>query len=71
MATRHWTLEQRRQQANRIQQTRPWELSTGPRSDAGKQVSSRNADKGGVRIAMRRFGRNLTALLEQQRGLVR
>lgn len=71
MATRYWTPEQRRQQAERIHQTRPWELSTGPRSVAGKQVSSRNADQGGVRIALRRFGRDLTVLLEQQRGLVR
>jgi hypothetical protein len=71
MATRHWTLEQRQQQAERIRLTRPWDRSTGPRSAIGKQVSSRNADRGGVRFQLRRFSRELTTLLGQQRSLVR
>jgi hypothetical protein len=46
MAT-DWTPERRAQQAERIRQSRPWEKSTGPRTEAGKARSARNADKGG------------------------
>jgi hypothetical protein len=41
-----WTPERRAKQAAIIAHTRPWERATGPRTDAGKAVSSRNADKG-------------------------
>lgn len=44
---RKWTPEQRAQQAARISEWKPWESSTGPRSEAGKSRASRNADKGG------------------------
>lgn len=41
-----WTPERRARQAALIRQTRPWEHSTGPTSDAGKVISSRNAYAG-------------------------
>ena len=41
-----WTPERRARQAEVIRQTRPWEHSTGPQSEAGKAVSARNAYAG-------------------------
>ena len=43
-----WTEERRRKQAERIRLHKPWEKSTGPRSDKGKAASSRNALKHGL-----------------------
>ena len=44
MGTRSaWTPERR---AKIIRRTKPWELSTGPATEAGKAVSSRNAYAG-------------------------
>ncbi len=40
-----WTEERRKKQAEIIRQTRPWEKSTGPRSQAGKERASRNSFK--------------------------
>ena len=37
--------------------TQPWKRSTGPKTAAGKAVSSRNAYKGGVRPALRMLAR--------------
>ena len=37
------------QQSLKIQQWRPWDDSTGPRTSEGKAASSRNAYRGGVR----------------------
>jgi hypothetical protein len=41
-----WTPERRAKQAAVIRRTRPWEKSTGPRTEAGKAASSRNAYAG-------------------------
>lgn len=38
-----WTPERRARQAERIRSTRPWEQSTGPKTEAGKAISSQNA----------------------------
>ena len=38
-----WTPERRARHAEKIRQWAPWEKSTGPRTAAGKAVSSRNA----------------------------
>ncbi len=38
-----WTLERRERQAALIRTWRPWERSTGPRTDEGKDRSSKNA----------------------------
>jgi len=38
-----WTPERRARQAELIRSWRPWEHSTGPRTEAGKVVASQNA----------------------------
>ena len=51
-----WTKKRRAQQAKAIRRWKPWESSTGPCSEAGKERSSRNAYRGGIRqylIALR------------------
>lgn len=42
------TQKHRRQMSERIHHWRPWEKSTGPRTEAGKKRVSRNAYKGRV-----------------------
>lgn len=46
-----WTPERRARQAELIRQWQPWSRSTGPRSAEGKQASSRNAMRHGMRSA--------------------
>lgn len=41
--SRAWTAERRAKQVAIINQTRPWEKATGPRTENGKAISSRNA----------------------------
>ncbi|PNG46568.1 hypothetical protein WDL1CHR_04884 [Variovorax sp. WDL1] len=48
-----WTPERRARQAAAIRAWRPWEKSTGPRTEAGKAKVSRNADRGGQRAFLR------------------
>ena len=38
-----WTPERRTRQAEIIRSTKPWERSSGPRTEAGKAISSQNA----------------------------
>ena len=40
-----WTEERRRQQAEAIKRWKPWEKSTGPKTEAGKACASMNAQK--------------------------
>jgi len=54
-----WTTEARQKQAERIRALCPWKQSTGPRTEAGKARSARNAWKGGVRATVARFNRIL------------
>ena len=61
-----WTLERRERQAELIKDWRPWEHSTGPRSEAGRAITSRNAWKGNRRGVLRELGR---ALQEQRQSL--
>ena len=46
-----WTPDRRARQAERIRQWKPWEKSTGPRTEAGKAASSQNALAHGERSA--------------------
>ena len=62
-----WTTESRQQQAERIQALCPWKKSTGPRTEAGKAKSARNAWKGGERSDMRYCSR----LLRETGGMLR
>jgi len=43
-----WTPERRARQAQIIRETRPWNHSTGPRTEKGKAISSQNARKSEV-----------------------
>ncbi len=43
---KQWSQHSRKQQRENIMSHQPWNNSTGPKSDSGKQQSSRNADKG-------------------------
>jgi hypothetical protein len=56
-----WTAERRARQAALIRTWRPWEQSTGPRTDEGKARAARNAFKGGHRAAVREFARLVNA----------
>lgn len=48
-----WTPERKVKQGLAIQQWKPWQVSTGPKSTEGKARASRNAFKGGKRPALR------------------
>ena len=43
--TRQFTEEQRLRQADVCRQHRPWQFSSGPRTQRGKQASAQNARK--------------------------
>jgi len=53
------TPEHRRLKAELIGRWRPWERSTGPRTDIGKAKVARNAFKGGMRPTLRNLARAL------------
>jgi hypothetical protein len=63
-----WTAERRAKQAAAIRNWRPWEQSTGPRTEAGKQKSAQNSLKHGWRS---KAASRLRALLRQQRAFVK
>ena len=54
-----WTLERRKRQAELIKNWRPWEKSTGPRTEKGKQASAQRGYKGGERKMLREFAQVL------------
>ena len=45
--TRIWTIDARTKQAARIRMQKPWVKSTGPKTEMGKRMSSRNSCKHG------------------------
>ena len=59
---RGWTPERRLQQSLKIQQWRPWDDSTGPRTSEGKAASSRNAYRGAF------YANGMSELLREQGG---
>lgn len=60
------TPEHRARQAELIRRWKPWEHSTGPKSNEGKATVARNADKGGMRQQLREIRK---ALREQAEAL--
>jgi len=58
-----WTPARRARQAEMIRNWRPWEKSTGPRTDEGKARTARNGFKGGLWLTLR----GLAAALRAQR----
>ena len=59
--THGWTPEQRKKQAKAIRKWKPWEKSTGPKSEAGKAVSRMNARKHSMRSSQNRAAEALVA----------
>lgn len=62
-----WTPERRARQAALIREWKPWEKSTGPRTDEGKARAARNPFKGGHRERLRELARVLNSALRAQR----
>jgi len=53
------TAEHRRLRAELIQRWKPWEQSTGPRTEDGKATSARNGYRGGERDMLRTLAKVL------------
>ena len=64
-----WTPERRARQAALIKTWRPWEKSTGPRTQGGKAVVAGNAYKGGHRQKLRTFQKVMNHELKAMREL--
>jgi hypothetical protein len=62
-----WTADRRAQQSMRMRASRPWLLSTGPRTAAGKERAARNAYKGGLRASLRQLRRAINEVAQNQR----
>ena len=61
-----WTPERKAKQATAIQNWKPWQKSTGPKSLQGKTKVSRNAFRGGKRAKFRAVARMLKLALTHQ-----
>ena len=57
--TKGWSEERRRKQAERIRANKPWERSTGPKTQSGKARSSQNGFKHGLYAAETRALRKI------------
>jgi len=57
--TNGWTPERRARQAELIRTWRPWEKSTGPKTEAGQAEVSQNAYKGSTWRPLRELSRAL------------
>jgi len=64
-----WTPERRKKQSEAIHRWKPWNKSTGARTEAGKAISARNAFKGGQRAEMRAIACELRLLMKHLKGL--
>lgn len=62
-----WTPERRARQAEAIRRWKPWEQSTGPRTDEGKARAKMNGYRGGHWRELREFSTAMNALLRAQR----
>jgi hypothetical protein len=62
-----WTDQRRARQAELIRTWRPWEKSTGPRTDVGKDRTRMNGYKGGRRAMLRECSKSLIQALREQR----
>ena len=49
MSKNGWTPERRKKQSEMIRSWKPWEHSTGAKTDEGKEICKMNAEKHGVR----------------------
>ena len=67
MAARTWTPEQRKRQAEAIKRWKPWEQSTGPKSEPGKALVARNGWKGGEWRKLRDMFKTLNQAMREQK----
>jgi hypothetical protein len=65
-----WTPERWQQQAAAIRRWKPWQQSTGPRTDVGKARSSTNAFRGGERQRFCQLAMALRAALGNHRKML-
>lgn len=65
-----WTVERRKQQAELIRQWAPWDKSTGPKSQQGKERVARNRWRGGNRQQLRALTKIVNAEIRHARKLV-
>ncbi|TNJ37408.1 hypothetical protein FGF68_04145 [Prosthecochloris vibrioformis] len=65
-----WTPERRARQAEMIRKWKPWEKSTGPKTESGKAAAAKNADKGGYWKVIREQSKLLNQLLREHRDLL-
>lgn len=64
-----WTPERRARQAEAIRRWKPWERSTGPRTQEGKARSQRNGSQPGTRALLREVSRLLRQQEQRRREL--
>lgn len=67
-----WTPERKARQAELMRHWKPWERSTGPKTEAGKEVSKMNGWKHGRRSSETiELDRTLSSMTRQLRELSR
>ena len=66
-----WTPERRAKQAEAIRKWRPWEKSTGPKTDEGKAKVARNSYRGGGWLKLRETVKALNEAMRDQRQTLR
>ncbi len=70
MSARKWTLEQRLRQSEAIRRWKPWEHSTGAKTEQGKTISSKNATKTGDSVYVRELIKQINRLIREQKDLI-
>lgn len=71
MPARKWTAEQKLRQSEAIKKWKPWESSTGAKTEEGKLIISKNAIKDGESLNHRKFVKELNGLLRMQRNTIK
>ena len=71
MSARKWTQEQRLRQSEAIRRWKPWESSTGAKTEQGKTISSKNAIKTGDSVYVRELIKQMNRLMREQKVLIR
>ena len=62
-----WTSERRKKQSESIRNWRPWDFSTGAKTEEGKRRCARNAYKGGLWLVDRNMQKQINVVLRAQR----
>ena len=70
MPARKWTKEQRLRQSEAIRQWKPWESSTGAKTEQGKTISSKNATKTVDSAYVRELIKQMKRLMKEQKKLI-